>query len=112
MVVATMAVVTTTMTTTTVAAAAAAVTQQWRPQCHTDGSGQHGHSQQSTKSGSGRQAETAARAVATAVAMTVATTAENCGDGGGVDAAMAEGTDTGNNQLKAAAEGGQRRRWW
>jgi hypothetical protein len=36
---------------------------------------------------------------------------ENGGDGGGIDAATAAGTDTDNNQLKVAAEGGQRRRW-
>ena len=95
-------------TMTTSVTMAAAVTQGWRPQHHTDGSGhRHRHSQQSTKSGSGRRAETSVMAAA----MAVVTMAENGGDSGGIDAAMAAGTDTDNNQLKAAVEGRQRWRW-
>ena len=41
----------------------------------------------------------------------VVTTTENGGDDGGIDTGMAAGTDTDNNQLKAAAEGGWRRQW-
>ena len=47
-----------------------------------------------------------------AAAVAVAMTAEKCGDSGGVEAVTAASTDTANNQLKVAAEGGWRRRWW
>jgi hypothetical protein len=48
----------------------------------------------------------------TTAAKAVATTAENGGDGCGVDAVTAASTDTDNNQLKVAAEGGRRWQRW
>ena len=105
--VATTAVATMAMTMTSVATAVAVTPQRW-PRCHTDGS-RHRHSQQSTKNGSGRWVETAA--TARAAATVKETTTENGVDGGGIDAALTAGTDTDNNQLKAAAEVGRRRRW-
>jgi hypothetical protein len=47
-----------------------------------------------------------------AAAAAVAMTAEKCGDSGGIDAVTAASTDTANNQLKVAAEGRWRWRWW